>query len=132
MPLLAAVHQLVDVGGVGDLGALRDLPVQGGGEVAQDLDLEEAGVAGAVPVDGSRVFGHGVLDVAPQDVRAVASGAREPVTTGKPGLPDIGDPLAVLQARDAVRDHGMDTQDLEFKSFAKRVESSYVVTATYV
>ena len=47
MPLLAAVHQLVDVGGVGDLGALRDLPIQGGGEVAQDLDLEEAGVAGA-------------------------------------------------------------------------------------
>ena len=101
MPLLAAVHELVDVGGVGDLGALRDLPVQGGGEVAQDLDLEEAGVAGPVPVDGSRVFGHGVLDVAPQDVRAVASGAREPVTTGKPGLPDIGNPLAVLQARDA-------------------------------
>ena len=30
------------------------------------------------------------------------------------------------------RDHGMDTQDLEFKFFAKRVESSYVVTATYV
>ena len=28
------------------------------------------------------------------------------------------------------RDHGMDTQDLEFKFFAKRVESSYVVTAT--
>ena len=32
----------------------------------------------------------------------------------------------------ADRDHGMDTQDLEFKFFAKRVESSYVVTATYV
>ena len=31
-----------------------------------------------------------------------------------------------------IRDHGMDTQDLEFKFFAKRVESSYVVTATYV
>ena len=30
------------------------------------------------------------------------------------------------------RDHGMDTQDLEFKFFAKRVETSYVVTATYV
>ena len=31
-----------------------------------------------------------------------------------------------------IRDHGMDTQDLEFKFFAKRVESIYVVTATYV
>ena len=30
------------------------------------------------------------------------------------------------------RDHGMDTQDLEFKFFAKMVESSYVVTAIYV
>ena len=33
---------------------------------------------------------------------------------------------------DGCRDHGMDTQDLEFKFFAKRVETSYVVTATYV
>ena len=31
-----------------------------------------------------------------------------------------------------IRDHGMDTQDLEFEFFAKRVETSYVVTATYV
>ena len=38
----------------------------------------------------------------------------------------------LIVTTDQCRDHGMDTQDLEFKFFAKRVESSYVVTATYV
>ena len=42
--------------------------------------------------------------------------------------PELHHPPPALR----VRDHGMDTQDLEFKFFAKRVESSYVVTATYV
>ena len=28
--------------------------------------------------------------------------------------------------------NGMDTQDLEFKLFAKTIESNYLVTATYV
>ena len=37
-----------------------------------------------------------------------------------------------LNYRGDGRDHGMDTQDLELKFFAKRVETSYAVTATYV
>ena len=40
--------------------------------------------------------------------------------------------LALTHSDIMNRDHGMDTQDLEFKFFAKRVETSYVVTATYV
>ena len=52
VPLLARVHQLVHVGGEGELAALGHLPIQGGGVRAQHLDLEEAGVAGAVGVGG--------------------------------------------------------------------------------
>ena len=47
VPLLARVHQLVHVGGEGELAALGHLPVQGGGVAAQHPDVEEAGVTGA-------------------------------------------------------------------------------------
>ena len=46
--------------------------------------------------------------------------------------PIFGHVAAPVTAMVWSRDHGMDTQDLEFKFFAKRVETSYVVTATYV
>ena len=87
MPLLATVHYLVNVGVLGSLcslSSLCELPVQGGGEVAQDLDLEESGVAGKVPVNGSRVLGHRIVGVAPDDVWVVARG--EPVTPAEAAL----------------------------------------------
>ena len=67
VPLLARVHQLVHVGGEGELAALGHLPVQGGGVGAQHLDIEEAGVAGPVGVGGG-VLGQRVAGVPPQDV----------------------------------------------------------------
>ena len=67
VPLLARVHQLVHVGGEGELAALGHLSVQGGGVGAQHLDVEEAGVAGAVGVGGG-VLGQRVAGVPPQDV----------------------------------------------------------------
>ena len=101
VPLLAAVHPLlVGVGGVGELAALGHLTVDAGAEGAQDLDLVEAGVAGAVRVGGSRVFGKSLRKVTPGDVWAVLGG--EPVAPREPGLPDVRHLLALLQARDTV------------------------------
>ena len=101
VPLLAAVEPLlVRVGGVGELAALGHLTVDAGAEGAQDLDLVEAGVAGAVRVGGSRVFGKSVRKVTPGDVWAVLGG--EPVAPREPGLPHVRHLLALLQARDTV------------------------------
>ena len=60
------------------------------------------------------------------------SAANDPLVSKSRRRPLLGPSPGCFHIKTLLsRDHGMDTQDLEFKFFAKRVETSYVVTATY-